>query len=120
MFANHLSREVLGAELGVSAQAVGRWINDKRAPPKPTMSLIASMIGIPVEELTNRDLTLELIKRARGIQEDVGVGEPATDYGFSTKTKVLLHLEMVQERLKALLDDNRKMIDVIKTVSNGV
>lgn len=110
MFANSLTREEIGKEIKVSAQAVGRWLKDKRAPPHSTVTVLAGIMDVGVNDLLYKDLTFELLMKSGRIDDNI-VREEGVNYGgLVSKAKVLRHLYRMKEQLEELMKENETAI----------
>lgn len=110
MFANSLTREDIGREVKVSAQAVGRWLKDQRVPPHSTVTVIAGAMGVGVNDLLYKDLTFELLMKSGRIDDNI-VREEGVNYGgLVSKAKVLRHLYRMKEQLEELMKENETAI----------
>lgn len=52
----------LAAMLGVKEAQVSRWLSGRRSLPAATALKIAELTGLPIERLSNRDATTQLLK----------------------------------------------------------
>jgi hypothetical protein len=105
--ATEITKEQLAKTLGLSGQAVGKWFIVNRAPPQPTQMVLSGIIGYPVEDLNNKDLTIDIILKTRDYEGVLTVGEDGVIYSHKKASKSLLdHLYKVREQLQNLAKEN--------------
>lgn len=105
--ATEITKEQLAKQLGLSGQAVGKWFIVKRAPPQPTQMVLAGIIGYSVEDLNNKDLTIDIILKSRDYDGVLTVGEDGVIYSHKNSSKTMLqHLYRMREHLQNLVKDN--------------
>lgn len=109
LFAHHLRHEDLAEKLGISAQAIGKWIKENRCPPPPTLAQLALHIQVQPDELAFQDLTFSIIGAAT-IQPLVKQAE--TD-DSALRLMVREHLLSIQRQLLSIADQNQRCLDNI-------
>lgn len=62
LFIRDMTQKKLSEDIGVSAQALGKWLIDDRIPPRPTLLALANILETDPDDLVNKDLTFELMR----------------------------------------------------------
>ncbi len=94
---NGLSQEELGAEIGVSRQAVSKWEMAQTTPDLSKIMALADLFGVSTDFLLKDEYDLTFLEREN--KTDVTPADIETSVPFSAKSNRFVELQEVQEYL---------------------
>ncbi len=115
LFAHEVTHEDLAGRLGLKSHGtVGRWINENRVPPGPTLQSISAITGIDSSDFVSTDLTWHIITKSNYTSL---LAEPDSSiYAENATIKMMAkYIEETQEQLKLIGQAGEKVLQSAKT-----
>lgn len=114
LFAHEVTHEDLAGRLGLKSHGtVGRWINENRVPPGPTLQSISAITGIDSSDFVNTDLTWHIITKSNYTSL---LAEPGSSVYSDNATikRMAKHIADTMEQLRILEEASGKVLESVK------